>query len=108
MRSGLDISVPSQQRGGLAGASQRWWRFAPQFFALQTDRLGHHQGRGREVMGGRLLLMSTVDVTGDEEGDLSDLLMKQNSDVSACLLTVHSLINPYYILLFVDNIMISS
>lgn len=28
-------------------------------------------------MGGGLLLMSTVDVTGDEEGDLSDLLVKQ-------------------------------
>lgn len=31
-------------------------------------------------MGGGLLLMSAVDVTGDEEGDLSDLLVKRQED----------------------------
>lgn len=77
------ISVPSQQCGGLAGASQCWWGFAPQPFALQTDGLGHHQSRGREVVGGGFLLMSTIDVTGDEEGDLPDLWTKTqpNRDV---------------------------
>lgn len=83
-RLGKDFSVwvttPSQQRGGLAGTSQRRWGFAPQLFALQTDRLRRHQGRGREVVGGGLLLMSTVDVTGDEQGDLSYLLMQQRVD----------------------------
>lgn len=74
----------SQQRGGLARASQRRWRFAPQLFALQVDGLGHHQGRGREVVGGGLLLMSVVDVTGDEEGDFTDLLTKQHKKARQC------------------------
>lgn len=69
--------MPSQQSGGLAGASQSWWGFAPQLFALQAHGLGHHQGWGREVVGGGLLLMCTVDVTGNEERDLPDLWTKQ-------------------------------
>lgn len=67
-----------QQRGGLTGTIQRWWRLAPQFFALQADWLGHHESRGGEVMGCSLLLMRAVDVAGDEQGDLSDLLVKHN------------------------------
>lgn len=78
----LDISynifVLSQQCGRLAGATQCWWGFAPQLFTLQADGLSHHQSRGREVMGSGLLLMSAVDVTGDEEGNLPDLLTKQS------------------------------
>ncbi len=77
--------MPSQQRGGFAGASQCRWGFAPQLFALQADRLGHHQSRGGEVVGGGLLLVSTVDVTGDEEGDLPDLLTKQNVKRCQCV-----------------------
>ena len=73
--------MPSQQRGGLAGASQSRRGFAPQLFALQADGLGHHQSRGREVVGGGLLLMRTVDVTGDKEGDLPYLAMNQNRNV---------------------------
>lgn len=68
--------ILSQQRGGLARASQRRWGFAPQLFALQADGLGHHQSGGREVVGSGLLLMSTIDVTGNEEGDFPDLWMK--------------------------------
>lgn len=84
--------VPSQQRGSFAGASQRWWGFAPQLFALQADGLGRHQSRGREVVGGGLLLMSAVDVTGDEEGDLPDLWTKQNrkGNVSAWMMVCFS------------------
>lgn len=70
--------MSSQKCGGLAGTSQRWWGFAPQLFALQADGLGHHQSRGGEVVSGSLLLVSTVDVTGDEEGDFPDLLTKEN------------------------------
>lgn len=77
-KGAADVCVDSQQRGSLAGASEQWGRFAPQLFALQTHGLSHHQSGGREVMGGRLLLMSAVDVTGDEEGDLPDLLTQQN------------------------------
>ncbi|PWA25589.1 hypothetical protein CCH79_00001400 [Gambusia affinis] len=58
----------SEQRGGLARASERRRGFAPQLFALEADGLGHHQSRGRQVVGGGLLLMRAVDVTGDEEG----------------------------------------
>ncbi|KAF3842401.1 hypothetical protein F7725_024352 [Dissostichus mawsoni] len=56
-----------KQRGSLAGASQSRGGFAPQLFALQADGLRHHQRRGGEVVRRRLLLMSAVDVTGDEQ-----------------------------------------
>lgn len=36
----------------------------------RLPRLRHHQSRGGEVMGCGLLLMSAVDVAGDEERDL--------------------------------------
>lgn len=63
----------SEQCGSLARASERRRGFAPQLFALEADGLGHHQSRGRQVVGGGLLLMRAVDVTGDEEGDFPDL-----------------------------------
>lgn len=66
----------SQQCGRLAGTSQPWWGFAPQLFALQVDGLDHHQSGGREVVGSSLLLMGAVDVAGNEESDLPDLLQK--------------------------------
>lgn len=78
IQSGHKESELSQKRGGLTGTSQCWWGFAPELLALQADGLGHHEGRGREVVGGGLLLMGTVDVTRDKEGDFPDLLTKQN------------------------------
>lgn len=80
--------VLSQQCGCLAGTTQCWWGFAPQLFALQADGLSHHQSRGREVMGSSLLLMSAVDVTGDEEGYLPDLLTKQSQMWCVCVHTI--------------------
>lgn len=71
--------VSSQQRGSLAGASQSRGGFSPQLFALQADGLRHHQRRGGEVVRRRLLLMSAVDVTGDEQGDLPYLMAKHNT-----------------------------
>lgn len=68
------MSAASQQRGGLAGVSRRWWGFAPQLFALQADWLSCHQSGCRHVMGGSLLQVAVVDVAADEEGDLTDLL----------------------------------
>lgn len=36
------VFLASQQRGGLAGTSQRRRGFAPQLFTLQADGLGRH------------------------------------------------------------------
>lgn len=75
----------SQQCGRLAGASLRRRRLAPQLFALQTDGLDGHQSRRGQVVGGGLLLMSAVDVTGDEEGDFPDLSSNQNERECQCV-----------------------
>lgn len=75
--------LPSQQCGGLAGTSHCWWGFAPHLFALQGDWLGCHQSRRRQVVVGWLLLMNAVDVTGDEESDLTHLQMKPHERESS-------------------------
>lgn len=71
--------APSQQSRGFTGSPQDRRGFAPQLFALQADWLCHQEGGGRQVVGGGLLLVSVVDVAGDEEGDFPDLQVEPNT-----------------------------